>query len=143
MQLSRRGDYGVRVILDLATQPAGTSSPAHEIAQRQHIPNAFLGKIISQLAVAGLVDTRRGARGGVMLSRPPEQITLLEVVEALEGTITLNRCLVHAGACPLDSTCPVHDTWAQAQEALKNVLARTTFAELAAADSHNGRGTVG
>jgi len=139
MQLSRRGDYGVRVILDLAGQPTGTSSPAHEIARRQQIPNAFLGKIISQLAVAGLVDTRRGARGGVMLSRRPDEITLLEVVEALEGTIVLNRCLLHPGACPMDNTCPVHDAWAEAQQALKRVLGATTFAELATHNGHNGR----
>ncbi len=141
MQLSRRGDYGVRVILDLASQPPGTSIPAHEIAKRQQIPTAFLGKIISQLAIAGLVDTRRGARGGVTLARSPEQITLLEVVEALEGTITLNPCLIRAGVCPLDKTCPVHDTWAEAQRALKAVLAKTTFAQLAAHNGRNGHAT--
>jgi Rrf2 family protein len=141
MQLSRRGDYGVRVILDLAHQPLGASIPAHEIANRQQIPSAFLGKIISQLAIAGLVDTRRGARGGVALARPAERITLLDVVEALEGRIMLNPCLIHAGACPLDETCPVHDTWAQAQSALKAVLAKTTFAELAGRNGRNGHAT--
>ncbi len=133
MEISRRGDYGIRVILDLATLPQNSRATTQEIAERQKIPLPFLAKIISQLSLAGLIVTQRGATGGVELSRPPEEINLLQVIEALEGPIRLNRCVLEPGMCPRDRHCPVHDIWAEAQARLADLLSRTTFAELAAA----------
>jgi Rrf2 family protein len=130
MEISRRTDYGVRVILDLATLPERERSSTQEIAERQNIPSPFLAKIISQLALSGLVSTYRGAGGGVKLARPPAEISLLEVIEALEGPIRLNRCLIQPGACPRDQDCPVHDVWATAQAQLSNLLEGTTFDDL-------------
>ena len=100
MQISRRADYGVRVILDLATHSENGRTSTHEIASRQNIPSPFLAKIISQLSLAGLVTTFRGAGGGVSLARPSSEITLLNVIEALEGPIELNRCLIEPVRCP-------------------------------------------
>lgn len=131
MEISRRTDYGVRVILDLAQLPTNGPSATRQIATRQNIPGPFLAKIISQLATAGLVSTHRGAGGGVTLARSPSEISLLEVVEALEGPIRLNRCLVQPDACPRDSYCPVHSVWADAQERLTSLLEVTTFDALA------------
>jgi Rrf2 family protein len=88
-------------------------------------------KIASQLAAAGLVETTPGPRGGVCLARPASEITLLDVVEILDGPLFLNRCLVEPHACPYDQTCPVHQVWVQAQATLTAQLRQTTFAQLA------------
>jgi Rrf2 family protein len=131
MQISRRADYGVRVILDLAALPGTGRAATHEISDRQQIPGPFLAKIISQLSLAGLVTTHRGAGGGVTLARHPSQITLLQVIEALEGPLRLNRCLIEPDSCPHDGQCPVHPIWAQAQADLSALLNRTNFEQLA------------
>jgi Rrf2 family protein len=131
MEISRRTDYGVRVILDLASRPGSQRTPTKEIADRQNIPNPFLAKIISQLSLAELVTTHRGAGGGVTLARPAADISLLQVIEALEGPVHLNRCLIEPDACPQNGHCPVHDVWAKAQAELSTLLDLTTFDSLA------------
>jgi Rrf2 family protein len=130
MEISRRTDYGVRVILDLASLENGERTSTQEIADRQNIPAPFLAKIISQLSLSGLVTTYRGAGGGVSLSRSPDEINLLEVIEALDGPVRLNRCAIEPSMCPRDEFCPVHDIWVQAQANLTGVLSATTFEAL-------------
>ncbi len=132
MEISRRTDYGVRVITDLAGLPSGQRTSTQEIAARQNVPGPFLAKIISSLSLAGLVVTQRGARGGVSLARPPSEISLLQVVEALEGPVQLNRCVVQPDACPQNSHCPVHPVWVQAQRQLTELLGVATFDDLMA-----------
>jgi Rrf2 family protein len=127
MEISRRTDYGVRVILDLASLPVDGRTATQDIAMRQNIPSPFLAKIISQLSLAGLVTTYRGAGGGVALARPPAEISLLQVIEALEGPIHLNRCAIQPEACPRREHCAVHDIWVRAQEDLTGLLSGTTF----------------
>jgi Rrf2 family protein len=131
MEISRRADYGIRVILDLSMLPLNNRTATQEIADRQNIPNPFLAKIISQLAFSGLVTTYRGAGGGVTLARLPAEISLLDVIEALEGPIRLNRCVIQPDACPENSQCPVHDIWVRAQDELVALLDTTTFDNLA------------
>ena len=127
MEISRRTDYGVRVILDLSALAGDERASTHEIADRQNIPAPFLAKIIAQLSLSGLVTTFRGAGGGVKLARPPSEISLLQVIEALDGPVRLNRCVIEPGACPRDAFCPVHHIWAKAQVDLTSLLAVTTF----------------
>jgi Rrf2 family protein len=127
MIISRRTDYGVRIVLDLAILPQDERAAAHDIADRQKIPRPFLAKIISQLCLAGLVTTYRGAGGGVALAKSAAEITLLEVVEALEGPIRLNRCVIRPDDCPRNEHCPVHHVWSQAQADLVDRLGNTTF----------------
>ena len=134
MEISRRTDYGVRVIIDLATLPHNGRASTHEIADRQKIPAPFLAKIISQLSLSGLVTTYRGSGGGVSLARPASEISLLHVIEALDGPIQLNRCTIEPGACPRDEHCPVHHVWAKAQTDLTDLLGCTTFDKLAETD---------
>jgi len=131
MEISRRTDYGVRLILDLAGLPDGERASTQEIAERQDIPAPFLAKIISQLSLSGLVNTHRGAGGGVRLARPASEINLLQVIEALDGPVRLNRCVLDPGVCPRDQICPVHRVWARAQEHLVTALNDTTFDVLA------------
>ena len=130
MEISRRSDYGVRVILDLAALPDNQRTSTQDIARRQNIPAPFLAKIISQLALSGLVTTYRGAGGGVSLASPASEISLLHVIEALDGPVRLNRCVIEPGACPRDGHCPVHHIWAKAQTELTTLLSGATFDEL-------------
>ncbi len=87
MQITRQADYAVRAVLYLAQLGQDRRASTSQIAQEQQIPPSFLAKIVSQLSVAGLLQTSRGARGGVSLARTPDQISLLEVVEAIDGPI--------------------------------------------------------
>ena len=131
MEISRRTDYGIRLILDLSGLPAEGRSATQVIAQRQRVPSPFLAKIIAQLSLAGLVTTHRGAGGGVALARPASEISLLHVIEALEGPVRLNRCLIQPQECPNDGHCPVHQVLARAQAELVASLAQMTFDKLA------------
>lgn len=131
MQITRQADYAVRAVLHLAELKNGRRAPTSKIATDEHIPPSFLAKIVSQLSVAGVVQTSRGARGGVSLARDPSEITLLEVVEAIDGPITLNECVHDPKSCPFAGHCKVHDIWCKAQADLVNKLAGTNFASLA------------
>ncbi len=131
MQLTMTGEYSVRAMLHLAAQPRGAIVLTHEISQQWEIPVEFLRKIVPLLTKAGLISSRRGVGGGLELAKPAEAITLLEVVEAAEGKLALNKCLIHSGYCPRDSWCAVHLVWAEAQEKVKEILRSKTIAELA------------
>ena len=99
MQITRQADYAVRAMVYLAQLGPDRRAATSQIAKEKQIPPSFLAKIVSQLSVAGLLQTSRGARGGVSLAKPAEQITLLDVVEAIDGPILLNECVSNAGAC--------------------------------------------
>ncbi len=131
MELSRRGDYAVRAMLDVATRPADRMTVTKEIALRQDIPPIFLTKIVSSLSRAGLLRTYRGVAGGVALGKPADQISLLQIIEAVDGPIYINRCLIRRGECDRDRTCPAHELWVQAQGELLGLLANKSLADLA------------
>jgi Rrf2 family protein len=129
MQITRQADYALRAMLYLAqlepTQRAATS----QIAEEQHIPPSFLAKIISQLSIAGLIHTSRGARGGVSMARTPEEISILEVVEAIDGPIALNECTHSPASCPFGENCPLRPLWCETQADLVDRLRKTNFAQ--------------
>lgn len=131
MELTREADYAVRVVVELASRPPAAVVPSRTVAQRQQIPRAFLAKVVARLARVGFVKTFRGSGGGLQLARPPAEITLRQVVEAIEGPIRLNRCLREPGACPLQSRCQVHGVWRRIQELLLRELDAVTIAQLA------------
>ncbi len=131
MQITRQADYAVRAVLYLAQMGSEQRAATSQIAQEQKIPPSFLAKIVSQLSVAGLLQTSRGARGGVSLARPPEQISLLEVVEAIDGPIYLNECVADSGgACSFSEDCPMRPVWCDVQIDLINRLKNTNFERL-------------
>ncbi len=127
MQITRQADYAVRAVLYLALLGENQRASTSKIADEQQIPPSFLAKIVSQLSVAGLLQTSRGARGGVSLARSPEEISLLEVVEAIDGPIYLNECVAHAGVCVFGDTCPMRPIWCDAQADLVKRLKNTKF----------------
>jgi len=132
MQITRQADYAVRAVLYLSRMGDDQRAATSKVAQAQRIPPSFLAKIISQLSIAGLLRTSRGARGGVTLARAPKDITLLEVVEAIDGPIMLNECVGDNATCAYDKDCPLRPVWCDAQEELVNRLRGTNFEQLMA-----------
>lgn len=129
MQITRQADYAVRAVLYLARLGPDRRAATSQIAQDQQIPPSFLAKIVSQLSVAGLLQTSRGARGGVSLARTPDEISLLEVVEAIDGPILLNECVAANGVCTFGDDCPMRPVWCDAQAELVGRLRATNFAQ--------------
>lgn len=130
LQLTRDGEYAVRAILHLAAQPYDRITLIQEISDAQEVPKSYLSKIMQHLTRAGLAKSRRGAKGGFFLARPAESITLRETIEAVEGPIFLNVCLIKKGECHRDEFCPVHLVWQEAQKRLFEVLDSKTMADL-------------
>ena len=131
MQITRRADYAIRAVRYLAKQGPNQRSATSTVAQEMKIPPSFLAKIISQLSIAGLLHTSRGARGGVTLARDAKDISLLDVVEAIDGPILLNECVGDPADCVFSDDCLVHPIWVEAQETLVKRLRETKFDKLA------------
>ncbi len=130
MQITRQADYALRAMMYLAKLEPNQRAATSEIAKEKQIPPSFLAKIISQLSIAGFVHTSRGARGGVMLSRPASEISVLDVVEAIDGPITVNECTLSSAGCPFSNNCPLHDLWCGVQQEMVKRLKSTNFAQI-------------
>lgn len=131
MQITRQADYAVRAMVFLAQNQGEKPSPTRVIAKEKGIPTSFLAKIISQLSVAGLLQTSRGANGGVKLAKSADEISLLEVIEAIDGPIILNDCVAESATCTYDESCPLKPVWCDAQKMLVDHLSKATFAQFA------------
>lgn len=138
MHLTREGDYAIRVLADLAGRPRGDVVRTEDLTVTTGVPRAYLAKIVQALARAHLVLTRQGPGGGVSLREDPARITLRQMVEAIEGPIHLNRCLVRAGECPRDAFCAVHPVWARIQAVLLRELDAVRLTDLAEANTRRG-----
>lgn len=119
MLVTREADYAIRCVLEVARH--GRISAA-QVARLQGISPTFLGKIVQSLAKAGILATRRGVGGGISLALPVESITLIQVIESVEGPLCLNDCLTSPPQCPHVGSCPAYPYLAGAQEALREVL---------------------
>jgi Rrf2 family protein len=102
-------------------------APTSIIAEKQQIPSSFLAKIISQLSVAGLIHTSRGAHGGVSLAKAPDKISVLDVIEAIDGPVMLNECTHNPGICIFTNDCPMRVMWCEIRKDLVNKLESITF----------------
>jgi Rrf2 family protein len=131
MQLTRAADYAVRAMIHLASLPQGTRATLSGLASSAECPEHFLAKILQRLVRARLVTSRRGEGGGFELGRPADAMSLLDVVEAIEGTLNLNFCLSAPETCARAPRCAAHLVWAEAQEAMSAVLKRASIASLA------------
>jgi Rrf2 family protein len=131
MQITRQADYAVRAMVYLAQLGEENHAATGQIAQEKSIPPSFLAKIVSQLSVAGLLKTSRGAHGGVSLAKKAEAISLLDVIEAIDGPILLNDCVGDSMSCTYDDTCPLRPVWCDAQKMLVDHLSKTNFAQFA------------
>lgn len=131
MELTRKGEYAIRGMIYLAQQPQGKVSLISEIALACDVPQTFLAKIFQSFAKIGIINSSRGTGGGFVLGRPAAYITLRQVVEAVEGPIIPNRCLIDSGICDKGGSCNVHDVWRQVQTKVVEVLDSVTIEELA------------
>ncbi len=131
ISLSKKGDYAVRAVLDLAMNHRNGRRKAQQIATSMRIPETYLARILADLVRSGLIEATAGRDGGYQLQRPPSQIHLLDVVEAAEGKIELRDCLLRGIPCGSSGMCAVHQDWSEAQEAMAQRLRRTTFAQIA------------
>lgn len=130
MQITRQTEYAIRTLLELAKGPAGEVLQVKIISERQNIPAEFLKKTVQLLALAGLINTRRGTQGGIMLARPAEEITIADIIKAIEGPVAMNLCLEPGYVCPNQSICPVSPVLVRAQEAFLRELKRESLADL-------------
>jgi Rrf2 family protein len=129
VHISKRGDYGIRAVLDLAQHYGQGLVQSSEIASRQLIPEPYLDQLLVALRKAGLVRSVRGPKGGHMLARSPNQVTLEEVLVALEGPIIMD-CGEKPSGCVQSDTCAVRRVWQGIDEVTKRVLSSTTMADL-------------
>src|SRR5208283_406940 len=130
MKLSTRSRYGVRLMLDLALHEAEGPVRLGSVAQRQGIGIKYLEQIIISLKKANYVTSVRGPKGGHLLARPPEKITVGEVVGLLEGGLKLTRCTQYPEECVRSSSCVTRILWKEATEAIRERLDAITFKDL-------------
>ena len=138
MMFSTRAEYGVRVMVELAKHAGEEPVPLAEIAAKDGLPLAYLEHLVARLRKAGLVDSRRGSRGGYLLARAPSEITMAEVVESLEGSIAPIECIseaadgsiVCAREASIDHVCPTKLLWTRVRFSIVSTLRETTLADL-------------
>jgi len=129
------GEYALRAMLYICSKPFGNVFRISEISSENEIPEKFLRKIIPLLSKAGLLKTRKGNGGGIILEKRPDKITPLDIIESVEGKISLNKCLLYSKFCARDGYCSIHIVWAEAQKQLKKVLSEKNMEELAVENS--------
>jgi Rrf2 family cysteine metabolism transcriptional repressor len=136
MMFSTKAEYGVRVMVELARHAGEDPVPLAEIASHDGLPLAYLEHLVARLRKAGLVDSRRGSRGGYLLARPSDQISMAEVVEALEGSIAPIECISQASdgsiVCSREAghPCPTKLLWTRVRSSIVSTLMETTLADL-------------
>lgn len=130
MQLTREGDYGIRSVLYLARQPYKKISFVTEISEQYKIPRSFLAKILQKLVKAKIVRSYRGVKGGFSLARLAKDITVFDVLEAIEGKLAMNLCLSDKKKCDFSKNCPISPVWANVQSKVVEVLKKSNFEDL-------------
>ena len=131
LSLSQTTGYAIEAMSHLSG-PAGRPATLRSIASRARVPYAYLAKRMPELVAAGLVRSLRGKCGGVLLARPPETITLLEISEAVEARQWRGRCLLGLTACSDERACPAHAFWKNTRQQIEFVLRTTTLADVIA-----------
>ncbi len=130
MEVIRRDtEYGIRALVHLASHPGGPVS-AGEIAASQDVPIEFLQKILQKFTRCGFVSSHRGAQGGFTLAKDPRQISVLEIVEAVQGKIAVNRCFLGRDGCPRAPKCPLKENWFQVEQMIADFLGGVTLQDL-------------
>lgn len=131
---TRRTDYGVRALINLAQHhPDGQAAPA--ISKDMEIPVGFLRQVLQELGRAGLVNSQPGRTGGYALAKEPEDITLYDIIDALEGPTEEPACALDGGPCHWDRACAIHWVWLAARDAFKEKLQSATLAQIASDDA--------
>lgn len=131
LRLSKMADYGTVVMTAMVREPERSRSAA-EIAAAIQVPATTVSKILKTLARAGLLLSLRGAKGGYLLSRAAEEITLADIIDAMDGPIGMTECSVTPGLCSQEAGCVVRANWQRVNQAVLGVLRETTLAQMSA-----------
>ena len=131
MQLTLAGEYAIRTMIHLAENESEKTITIFDISRTQEIPEMFLRKIIPLLSSAGFIKTRKGKQGGVSLAKNPNSITPLEIIQAVEGPIALNRCLIDKEFCTDIRWCSVHTIWCELLVEMKKKLSSKSIKQIA------------
>jgi Rrf2 family protein len=133
MLYSRSAEYAIRAFVHLAQVPDGRYAMVKQIAAEEEIPSHFLAKILQQLARKGMLRSSKGPTGGFSLRVPPDEVRLLDIVEALDGLAEYEKCASGLAECNDDMPCPLHDSWKALRSRIMDYLERNTIADLAKA----------
>ena len=128
LRIARLTDYAASLMAHLARSPARRVS-AQQLGQELGLPNPTVAKLLKRLTQAGLMASTRGAGGGYCLARPPERITVAEIIEAIEGPVALTECVL--GSCVFEATCSAHANWRVISRAMHVALDSVTLAQMA------------
>ena len=131
MLLSKACEYGIRAVLHLTTRTSGTYVPIRAISDALGISYHFLAKIVQTLAQHDVLASSRGPSGGVTLARPASQITLKEIVVAIDGPAIFTECVLGLPGCGEWKPCPLHEQWALARDRIYRMFERVSLAEMA------------
>lgn len=134
LSIARHTDYAARIVIHLAALGDDSLVTLRTVAQARAMPLPFVRRLVGRLVKARILVTVRGISGGIRLARPAAEISLLDVVEAMEGSVRLNQCVDNAQACPLAVNCPVHCVWNSLNQRLRQNLASVRFHALARGD---------
>ena len=143
MKVSTKGRYGLRVMLELAVSYGSGPMAVDLIAEKQDLSAKYIHVLVAGLRAAGLVRAIRGPGGGYELTRPPETITLLDVITALEGPTVPVECVADTSVCSRTDRCAARDVWCEIAEAVDGILAGFTLAELAARQADKDEEALG
>lgn len=130
LDLTKRADYAIRAMLALGRATDGERLSVRRVADDQRIPNRFLPLIMRDLVRAGLVEGTTGRAGGYRLARGADDVTLLDIVEAVEGDSRSRTCILRGGPCSTSTVCDIHAVFVAAQDALRDRLSGVTVADL-------------
>ncbi|MFW6157486.1 MAG: RrF2 family transcriptional regulator [Balneolaceae bacterium] len=131
MLLSKSCIYGLRASLFLATHQNGEYTPIRELSEKLDISFHFLTKILQQLTAEGIMESFKGPNGGIRLARPGSKVTLIEVVEAIDGDYLFTECALGLPGCGVMKPCPLHERWAETRDSIREMLEETTLTDLA------------
>ncbi len=134
MEIPTRGRYSVHILQMMASRPYGRVLTKHEISQAEQLPPAYVQQLMMTLKISGFVNSHRGKAGGFTLARPPETITVLDVLKACEGPIVPSPCLGIV-RCEREPGCRTHQLWVRAAELLDDLFRSATIADLAGPDA--------
>ncbi len=137
MVITRATEYAVRTVIFLAQQPKDDIVLKKDICRTQEVTPAFLTKILQPLIKAGIVSSQRGVGGGFLLAKDPADITMLDILQAEEGQLKLNHCLVDNTVCHRDAYCSAHEVWGEAQRQMAKVLQEKSIADLVQREREN------
>lgn len=130
MLYSRPCEYAIRALTYMGSMPLDEKIRVQEIAQSEGLPAPFLAKVLQQLTRAGILASVKGPRGGFGFARPPQEVTVYEVVAAVDGTEAFGRCAVGLAECSDEASCPLHDTWKPLRLEIQEYLAGLKISDL-------------